>query len=295
MVGRVGFLGLGIMGRKMVHALQTAGHEVVVWNRSSGKATELVAAGAREVRTPAEVVASCGVTFAMLADPAASRAVVFGPGGVLEGIKAGHAFVDSSTVDEEVSGAIHTALQQRQARFLAAPVSGGWREAEKGRLLFITGGDRSVFDEVTAEGGPLRAMGHKHWFMGEPRDAARTKLMLQILMGSFVAATAETLALSEKSGLNAETVLDIFSHSAMANNLCNAKGKMMVKGNYSPNFQTYLQQKDLRLTLKLADDVGMAAPITAAVNAQYIRAREQGHANNDFASVRTAYPTPARL
>eukprot|EP00277_Geminigera_cryophila_P004854 CAMPEP_0179426110 /NCGR_PEP_ID=MMETSP0799-20121207/12551_1 /TAXON_ID=46947 /ORGANISM="Geminigera cryophila, Strain CCMP2564" /LENGTH=287 /DNA_ID=CAMNT_0021200815 /DNA_START=30 /DNA_END=893 /DNA_ORIENTATION=+ len=282
------------MGKRMAAALQKGGHEVMVWNRSPGKAAELVAAGAVEASTPAEVVSKCSVTYAMLADPKASRATVFGSGGVLEGIKPGHAFIDNSTVDEETGEAIGVALQERQARFLCAPVSGGWRDAAKGELLFIAGGDQSVFDQATGEGGGMRAMGHKHWFVGDsPKDAARSKLMLQILMGSFVAATAETLALAKQAGLDQSKILDMFSHSAMANPICSAKGKLMVSGNYDPNFQVYLQQKDLRLALKLAEDLEIGAPITAAVNAQYLRAKQLGHSNADFAAVRTAYDSPA--
>mmetsp|Transcript_101488 Transcript_101488/g.163668 ORF Transcript_101488/g.163668 Transcript_101488/m.163668 type:complete len:123 (+) Transcript_101488:141-509(+) len=117
--------------------------------------------------------------------------------------------------------------------------------------------------------------------------------MLQILMGSFVAATAETLALAKQAGLDQSKILDMFSHSAMANPICSAKGKLMVSGNYDPNFQVYLQQKDLRLALKLAEDLEIGAPITAAVNAQYLRAKQLGHSNADFAAVRTAYDSPA--
>ena len=108
----------------------------------------------------------------MLSDPKACRATVFGENGVLDGIKPGHAYVDNSTADEDTGEAIGAALRARNARFLMAPVSGGWRDAAKGELLFIAGGDRSVFDEVSAEGGGFRAMGHKHWFVGDsPKDA----------------------------------------------------------------------------------------------------------------------------
>lgn len=115
----------------------------------------------------------------MLADPKACRATVFGSNGVLEGIKPGHAYIDNSTVDEDTGEAIGAALRERKARFLMAPVSGGWRDAAKGELLFIAGGDRSVFDEVSADRGGFRAMGHKQWFVGDsPKDAVRRTVSL---------------------------------------------------------------------------------------------------------------------
>jgi len=289
-MARVGFLGLGIMGHKMASRLLENGVEVMVWNRSRGKASELVASGAKEAETAAEVVASCKTTIAMLADPAASKSVVFGNDGVLAGMRDGHAYIDSSTVDEHSGQRIGEALSSKGGRFLSAPVSGGWRDAAKGALLFIAGGDRKLYDEVTVEGGLLTHLGHRHWFVGDsPAHAARAKLMLQIMMGNIVGSLAETIAVTQAAGLDPSQVLDMLNSSAMGNALCAAKGKLMVEGKYDPNFQVYLQQKDLRLALHLADELGVSAPISAAANGQYIRARQLGLGNMDFAAVRKAY------
>jgi glyoxylate/succinic semialdehyde reductase len=133
-------------------------------------------------------------------------------------------------------------------------------------------------------------LGHRHWFVGDnPGSSARAKLMLQIMMGSYVGALAESLALTEKAGLDPAQILDILNTGAMANPLMSAKGKLMISKDYKPNFQVYLQQKDLRLALALADELGMPAPISAAVNAQYVAARQQGHEADDFAAVREVY------
>ena len=246
--------------------------------------------GAKEAECPAEVVSSCQTTFAMLADPRASDAVVFGDNGVLAGIREGHSYIDSSTIDEHTGKRAGEALAERGGRYLNAPVSGGWRDAAAGELLFIAGGDKSVYDNVTADGGLLHHMGHKHWFVGDsPADAARAKLMLQIMMGTMIGSLAETVAVTEAAGLDPNQILDMLSNSAMGNPICTAKGKLMVNGNYSPNFQVYLQQKDLRLALSLADELGISAPISAAANGQYIRARQMGLADKDFAAVRQVY------
>jgi glyoxylate/succinic semialdehyde reductase len=137
-------------------------------------------------------------------------------------------------------------------------------------------------------------MGHKRWLFGPtPGDAARAKLMLQVMMGNIVGSLAEMMALTKASGLDEGAILDVLSNSAMGNALCTAKGALMREGNFSPNFQVYLQQKDLRLALQLADDLGVPAPISAAANGQYIRARQMGLANADFAAVRAAYEAEA--
>ena len=290
---RVGFLGLGVMGKQMASQLLKKGVDVCVWNRTASKCAELVKSGATACSTPAKVVEACDVTHAMLSDPAASEAVVFGADGVLSAAGAGSAYIDHSTVDEGIGLRISRAIEGKGARFLAAPVSGGWRDAAKGELLFISGGDRALFDESTGAGAGMATMGHRHWFVGpSPADAARAKLMLQIMMGSMVGALAETLALTERAGLDPTQVLEMFNSSAMANPISAAKGKMMVSRSFRPeppNFQVYLQQKDLRLALQLADDLGMPAPIAAAVNAQYVAARARGDGDADFAAVRDVY------
>jgi glyoxylate/succinic semialdehyde reductase len=290
---RVGFLGLGVMGKAMASHLLKQGVEVAVWNRTSSKCADLVAAGATMCASPAAVVEGASVTHGMLSDPAASEQVVFGESGVLSAVRPGRAYIDHSTVDEESGARISDALSEKGARFLAAPVSGGWRDAAKGELLFLCGGDRSLFDESTAEGAGIAVMGSNHWFVGgSPELAARSKLMLQIMMGSMVGALAETLALSEKAGLDPSQVLEMFNRSAMANPISAAKGKMMVSQKFfptPPNFQTYLQQKDLRLALELADRLAMPAPIASAVNSQYVAARQRGYAAADFAAVRAVY------
>jgi glyoxylate/succinic semialdehyde reductase len=205
------------------------------------------------------------------------------------------AFIDHSTIDEATGVRISKALTSKGARYLSAPVSGGWRDAAKGELLFICGGDRAVFDASTADGGAMAAMGERHWLVSEsPAGAARAKLMLQIMMGSMIGALGETLALTKRADLDPTQIMEMFNASAMANPICAAKGKLMIEGKYDPNFQVYLQQKDLRLAMQLADDMGMPAPISAAVNAQYIAARQRGLADADFAAIHASYDPPTQ-
>jgi len=287
---RVGFLGLGVMGKQMAQRLLKQGTEVVVWNRSADKCAPLVALGATALATPAEVVDACSVTHGMLADPKASEAVCLGADGVAAAATAGKSYLDHSTIDEATGVKLAAAVGATGARFLAAPVSGGWRDAAAGELLFVCGGDKRLFDEVTAPGASLAVMGSKHWHVGESSEGpARAKLMLQIMMGTYVAALGETLALADKAGLDQAQIMDVFNSSAMANPISKAKGQLMIDGNYAPNFQVYLQQKDLRLALQLADDLAQPAPLAAAANAQYVAARKRGHARDDFAAVRTVY------
>ena len=166
-------------------------------------------------------------------------------------------------------------------------MSGGWRDAAKGELLFIAGGSKAAYDSAAA---PMDVMGARTWFVGDtPAHAARAKLMLQVMMGNVVGALGEMVSLSARAGLDQNMILEMLSHSAMGSPLTTAKGKLMVAKDFSPNFQVYLQQKDLRLALALADELEFSAPITAATNAQYLRAKQLGHANSDFAAIAAAY------
>ena len=293
---RVGFLGLGIMGAQMASRLVGAGANITVYNRSVAKTEPLRALGAAVARTPAEVTSTCDVVFAMLADPRAAEAVAMGgPDSAVAGIASrgssasASTYVDCSTVDERTGVRVGDAVERSGGRFLAAPVSGGWRDAASGKLLFLCGGSRAAFDAACGPLG-LDAMGHRRWLLGPgPAEAARAKLMLQIMMGNVVGSLAEMMAMTRASGLDEGSVLDILGESAMGNHLCAAKGKLMQRGDYAPNFQVYLQQKDLRLALQLADELGVPMPISAAANGQYIRARQMGLGDKDFAAVRAAY------
>ena len=304
----VGFLGLGIMGAAMARTLARSGVRVAAWNRSSDKAKACVDAFEREdralaeerggsiatVECPSEIAGTCEVTFAMLADPRAAVDVARAYAAGLDGAGGGgtkRTYVDCSTVDGACGEATMDILGRDRVQFLAAPVSGGWRDAAKGELLFIGGGSRQAYEAASKH---MDVMGAKRWLVGDtPTHAARAKLMLQIMMGNVIGALGEMHSLSQRAGLDSSAVLEMLSHSAMGSPLTTAKGKLMESKDFSPNFQVYLQQKDLRLALQLADELDFAAPITAATNAQYLKAKSLGYANSDFAAVAAAY-TDAR-
>lgn len=301
MTRAVGFLGTGIMGARMALELARSGASVRVWNRSREKAEDVRRAFVAEkcavggdvsvVDAPEDVARMSEVTFAMLADPHAAKEVAKSFAGGLSEARGTRTrtYVDCSTVDGAAGEETSALMSRHGVDFLAAPVSGGWREAAKGELLFICGGERRAFD---AAAPLLDVMGSRKWFVGDtPTHAARAKLMLQIMMGNVVAALGEMHGLSERCGLDTDAVLDMLSHSAMGSPLTTAKGKLMRSRDFSPNFQVYLQQKDLRLALELGDELEYAMPISAATNQQYLRAKSLGYANSDFAAIAAAYAT----
>lgn len=279
---RCGFLGLGIMGRPMAENLLRAGFEVTVWNRRPEKCAPLVASGARQGKSPGEVAAGCDLTFAMLADPAASREVCFGPQGVLAGIGAGRGYIDMSTVDDHTSRGIAAAIAERGGRFLEGPVSGSKKPAEDGALVILAAGDRSLYEQAQPA---FEVMGKRSFYLGAAGQGARMKLVINLVMGTMMAALSESLALGLKAELAGERILEVIAEGAMANPMFNLKGPLMLEERFPVNFPLKHMQKDLRLALALGEELRQPLSTAAVVNEIFKRARADGLAEDDFAAV----------
>ncbi|GAQ92564.1 3-hydroxyisobutyrate dehydrogenase-related protein [Klebsormidium nitens] len=278
----IGWLGLGIMGTAMTRNLLKAGYDVTVWNRTLSKAEGMVQEGARLGKTPAQVVRDCDITFAMLADPAAALSAALGEDGAVAGVSAGKGYVDVSTVDGDTARQIAEAVRKAGGQFLEAPVSGSKKPAEDGTLIFLTAGDKALFDRASAA---FDVMGKAKFFLGDVGQGANMKLVVNMVMGSMLASFSEGLLLGQAAGLSPETILEVVLLGAINAPLYSMKGPTMLKGSYSPAFPLKHQQKDLRLALELAEAVGQPLPVAAAANALYEKAREAGLGDQDFSAV----------
>lgn len=280
-----GFLGLGIMGHAMANNLIKAGFKVTIWNRFLEKCKDLQSLGATVAATPAEVTASCPVTFAMLADPAAAEEVCFGADGALAGIGEGRGYVDMSTVDAATAQKIGAAVTAKGGRFVEAPVSGSKKPAEDGTLIILAAGDRDLYD-LALPG--LEKMGKKILFLGEVGNGARMKLIVNMVMGGMMTIFCEGLALAAKSGLESSDLLDVLDAGALANPMFKLKGAQIVQGNFATAFPLKHMQKDLRLAVALGDALGQPLFSAAAANESFKRARAQGLSDQDFCAVSQA-------
>jgi 3-hydroxyisobutyrate dehydrogenase-like beta-hydroxyacid dehydrogenase len=282
---KVGFLGLGIMGRGMVARLINAGMDVVVWNRTAERCQPFVEMGATQASSAAEVAATCGVTYAIVSDPAASEALCFGPQGVLEGIKEGHGYVDMSTIDVETSQRVGEAISARGARYLEAPVSGSKKPAEDGTLIILAAGDESLFEEARPG---FDAMGKMSLYLGETGQGARMKLVVNMIMGAMMTAFNEGMVLAETAGLSTDDLLQVLDNGAMSNPMFRGKGPNIQKQSFAPAFPLKHMQKDMRLALLLGDQCGVGMPTIAAANETMKRAKGMGLSDNDFSAVHMA-------
>ncbi|RZC68374.1 hypothetical protein C5167_031630 [Papaver somniferum] len=281
----IGFLGLGIMGSPMAQNLLQAGCDVTVWNRTKSKCDPLINLGAKYQTTPEEVASTCDITFAMLADPESAYDVACGKYGAVNGMTQGKGYVDVSTVDGDTSKLINDQIRATGALFLEAPVSGSKKPAEDGQLIFLTAGDKVLYDTAAPF---LDIMGKSRFYLGDVGNGAAMKLVVNMIMGSMMASFSEGLLLSEKVGLDPNVLVEVVSQGAISAPMFSMKGPSMIKAVYPTAFPLKHQQKDMRLALELAESVSQPTPIAAAANELYKVAKSHGLSDQDFSAVMEA-------
>lgn len=279
---KYGFLGIGIMGKAMASNLLNAGFDVTVWNRTAAACKPLMELGAKQGKTAAEVVANCDITFAMVSDPKAAKALCFGKNGVIEGISEGKSYIDISTVDPDTAMEIYHAIKSKGGRFLEAPVSGSKQPAEKGTLVFLCAGDQSLYEDAV---DALDVMGKKSFYFPQMGQGAQMKLVINMVMGTMMTAFAEGLCLGEKIGLDKTDILDVISQGAITSPMFQLKGPLMIEKNFATAFPLKHMQKDMRLALLLGDAHSQPLYTSGAANNAYLKAKQDGCEDEDFSAV----------
>ncbi|ENO90618.1 NAD(P)-dependent oxidoreductase [Thauera linaloolentis] len=264
----VGFIGLGLMGRPMALNLIAAGHAVHVWSRRRESMQPLLAAGAGDCASAAEVARRAAVTISMVADAPDVEQVTLGADGVAAGAAAGHIHVDMSTIAPAAAQAIAARLAECGVTLVDAPVSGGEPGAVAATLTIMAGGDAAAFERVL----PLfRAMGKSVTRIGGSGAGQVAKACNQILTGVGVAAVAEAFNFARKSGVDAarvrEALLGGFAYSRILEN----HGQRMLERNFKPGFKAWMHHKDMRIVMGEAHRLGLALP-SAAATAQMFNA-----------------------
>jgi len=280
---KLGFVGLGIMGGAMAANLVKVGFAVTAWNRTSDKCKPLAALGAKIASSPREVAEASDIVFAMMATPSAVESVRDGNDGIVAGLKPGKGYVDMSTIDVETSQESARLAKEKGALFLEAPVAGSRKPAEDGLLTIMAAGDRELYDRSLPA---LERMGKKILFLGDAGNGARMKLANNLVMGGMMAAFSEGMALASASGLNLSQLLDVLDSGALTNPMFRLKGAAIAEnGSFPAAFPLKHMQKDLRLALRLAEQVEQPLFATATVNELFKEALSRGLGDSDFAAV----------
>ncbi len=258
---KIGFIGLGIMGKPMAKNILKAGYDLTVNNRSQPAVAELVAAGAKHAEN-LEIGATCDVVFTMLPNSPQVRSVVLGEGGLAQAMRPGSVLIDSSSINPLASKEIAAALSAKGVEMLDAPVSGGEPGAINGTLSFMVGGKQSVFERCKPL---LETMGASMVLCGDVGAGNTTKLANQVVVACNIQAVAEALTLAQMAGVDPHLVLEAIKGGLAGSAVMNAKGPMMMEGNDKPGFKIDLHIKDLNNALDCAHSVGAPLPMTASV------------------------------
>ena len=260
---RIGFVGLGIMGRPMVKNLLAAGYDVCVWNRSRPGIDECVAAGASEAASPAAVAAACDVFISMVTDSPDVEAVITGPGGAIEGLAAGALVIDMSTISPAVTRDIAARLADKGVAMLDAPVSGGDAGAIAGTLSIMIGGAAA---DVERARPVFEVLGKTITHVGPIGAGQTVKLCNQVAIAGCLDGVCEALTLAQKSGVDPARMLDAISAGAAGSWQMSNLGPRIIDRDFAPGFMVRLLQKDLRLALGAAQDVEQPLPVAGLVH-----------------------------
>lgn len=280
---RVGFIGLGRMGKPMARNLMRAGHTLVVWNRSRGPVEELardgarVAAGAADVARQAEAVLTC------VPMPADVEQVYLGAGGILEGVRPGLLCLEMSTIDPGTTQTVGAAAADKGVDYLDAPVSGGVRGAAEASLTIMVGGTPEAF----ARARPLlEAMGGRIHHMGGVGAGSATKLCNQLAAAIALGAASEAMVLGTKAGLDPRALFDVLHASSGASDqMDRAVPKFVLPRKFEPGFALRLLHKDLDCALAMATHLGVRSLLGAPMFRMLEEARQAGHGGLDCAAV----------
>lgn len=283
---KIGFIGLGIMGKPMVKNLLQAGHEILVFDIVQSHVDTVVEFGAKEASSPAEVAKECGLVITMLPNSPHVKTVVLGENGVLEGAKEGMILIDMSSIAPQASQEIAKACAEKGVKMLDAPVSGGEPKAVDGTLSIMVGGDKDLFESVK---DILLTMGSSAVYCGKVGAGNTTKLANQVIVAANIAALSEALMLAKKSGVDPNLVFDAIQGGLAGSTVMNAKAPMMLSGNYQPGFKIDLHIKDLNNAIETGHTVGSPLPLTAAVMEMMINLRADGLGQEDHSAISKYY------
>ena len=259
---KIGFIGVGIMGKPMALNLIKAGYPVTVFDMDTKRMGEVVSAGAEAGGSSKDVAQGNDIIITMLPDSADVQKAVLGDNGVAEGIRSGAILIDMSSIAPLVSKEVSKILAEKGATMLDAPVSGGEPKAIEGTLAIMVGGPKEAFDKVQ---GILSVMGSSVTLVGEIGSGNTTKLANQIIVALNIAAVSEAMVLATKAGVDPEKVFQAIRGGLAGSTVLDAKMPLILSGNFKPGFRIELHIKDLKNALETAHELGVPVPLASQI------------------------------
>jgi 3-hydroxyisobutyrate dehydrogenase-like beta-hydroxyacid dehydrogenase len=281
-MAKLGFVGLGVMGSRVVKRLLDAGHTVTGYNRTKSKAQWLLDAGMLWADTPRAVAESSDITFSMVTNTAALQTVMEGPNGLLAGMSAGKIHLDMSTVSPAFSQELAKQFAAKDASMLDTPVSGSVITLEEGKLSLMVGGDQAIFEKVKPI---LLNIGPKATYVGGNGLAVSMKIATNLSLAVQMLAFSEGVLLAEKSGIKREIAVEVLVNSVIASPMVKYRGPFVLEMPEEAWFDCYMMQKDMNLALEMGRQLEVPLPTTAATNEFLTAARGMGLEKQDFAVI----------
>ncbi len=289
---KVGFIGLGIMGKPMSKNLLKAGYSLVVSDRNPEAIADVIAAGAETATTPKAIAEQCDVIITMLPNSPHVKEVALGENGIIEGAKPGTVVIDMSSIAPLASREISEALRAKGVEMLDAPVSGGEPKAIDGTLSVMVGGDKAIFDKYY---DLMKAMAGSVVHTGDIGAGNVTKLANQVIVALNIAAMSEALTLATKAGVNPDLVYQAIRGGLAGSTVLDAKAPMVMDRNFKPGFRIDLHIKDLANALDTSHGVGAQLPLTAAVMEMMQALRADGLGTADHSALACYYEKLAKV
>ena len=289
---KIGFIGLGIMGKPMALNLIKAGYSLTVYDVNTAAVKEVVAAGAAEGTSSADVASKSEVVITMLPNSPHVKTVVLGANGVLEGAKPGLILVDMSSIAPLVSQEVAAEAKKKGVEMLDAPVSGGEPKAIDGTLSIMVGGKQEIFDQVE---DMLKVMGASAVLVGDIGSGNTTKLANQIIVALNIAAMSEAMVLATKAGVDPQKVFEAIRGGLAGSTVLNAKVPLALDGNFKPGFRIELHIKDLGNALDTAHELGVPVPLSSGVMEIMQALKVDGKAGDDHGGIIQFYEKLAKV
>ena len=283
-MARIGFIGLGVMGRPMAEHLVRAGHQVVVHNRSQAPVQALVAAGAKGAASAADAAADADVVITMVPDSPDVEAVVLGPGGVLETASDGLLLIDMSTIRPDTAREVAEATAARGVRFLDAPVSGGQAGAVEATLSIMVGGSAEDFQAARPL---LETLGRTIVHVGPVGAGQTVKAANQLIVAGVIELVSEAIVLLEAHEVEMGPAVEVLAGGLAGNQVLERKAAGMLARRFDPGFRIDLHHKDLQIVQAAARDAGVAVPVTALVAQMLVSLRSLGRGGLDHGAILT--------
>ena len=289
---KIGFIGLGIMGKPMSKNLLKAGYQLTVCDVNDSAVDEVVALGATSAATPRDVAAQVEIIITMLPNSPQVKAVALGQNGIIEGARPGTIVVDMSSIAPQAAQEVAAALAAKGVRMIDAPVSGGEPKAVDASLSIMVGGEPAVFDECLPI---LKCMGASAVRVGDIGAGNVTKLANQVIVALNIAALSEAMTLATKAGVDPELVFNAIKGGLAGSTVMNAKTPLMLDRKFAPGFRINLHIKDLNNALETAHDVGVPLPLTAGVMEILQSLKIDGAGGDDHCAIVKYYEKLAKV